>query len=154
MRKGLTLLEVILTMVIIAIGASLAIPNLMKGIEQKRADSAIETLRTISHCIRLYKLERDIKTLTAAHNLTFAKLDTEDATGNGCLDRNQFEKTFAFPLRNVAFVDPVVLTATDTKGSGRKICLTPAGTIDRSGMIYDILSGECSAGNASRTIKE
>ncbi len=155
-QRGLTLFETILTMVILAILASLTMPNLMKGVEQKRADSAIETLRTISHCIRLYKLEHDLTDLPAT-GIKLGALDTEDAsgiTGNGCMDRNQFEGTFSFPERSSTVLGATVLTASDIRGSGRTVCLTPAGTLARNGTIYDVISGDCTAGNAFRTIKE
>ena len=53
-KNGLTLLELIVVVIIIAIGASLALPNFRKGADQKRADSAIAGLRAMSYCLRIY----------------------------------------------------------------------------------------------------
>ena len=55
-KKGVTFLEMILVLVIIAIGASLAVPKLRRSVENREAKAALETLRIISHAIRMYEL--------------------------------------------------------------------------------------------------
>lgn len=143
-KKGVTLLEMILVIMLISIAAALAMPNMQKGVDQKRADNAIATMRMMSYCLRLY-LQEHGDVLPA--NTAWGHLDTENAAGidgNGCFDRNQMENTFTFPARDTLIPNPppVTLVATDKK-STRTVCLVPAGTRDRSGNIYDLPSGTC-----------
>ena len=53
-QKGLTLIEMILIMVIVAIGASLAIPNFRHSMEQRKENMVKESMRTIAYCVREY----------------------------------------------------------------------------------------------------
>ncbi|MBI1977903.1 MAG: prepilin-type N-terminal cleavage/methylation domain-containing protein, partial [Candidatus Omnitrophica bacterium] len=55
-QRGVSLLELILVIVIMAIGAALVIPRLEQGVENRRAKDALETLKTISNAVRLYEL--------------------------------------------------------------------------------------------------
>jgi prepilin-type N-terminal cleavage/methylation domain-containing protein len=56
--RGVTLLELILVLVIIAIGASLAVPKLRRSVENREAKAALETLRSISHAVRMYEVTK------------------------------------------------------------------------------------------------
>ncbi len=140
-RKGVTLLETILVITIIAIVAGLALPQLQKGADLKRADNAIAAMRTMSYCLRLYLQEHGGVLPSGAQ---WGYLDTENAngiTGNGCFDRNQREQTFSFPARSAAIGNSTIISASDTKSS-RIVCLAPSGTSDQ-GYVYDLPSGEC-----------
>src|SRR3990167_3231662 len=57
-KKGVTFLELILVLVIIAIGASLAVPKLRKSVENREAKAVLETLRSISHAVRMYEVTK------------------------------------------------------------------------------------------------
>jgi prepilin-type N-terminal cleavage/methylation domain-containing protein len=143
---GLTLLEMIVTIVVVAIAATLAVAQLQKGIEQKKTDSAIEALRSISYCIRFHRLESGG---TIPPGTKFRALEME-IDGNKCMDREQFPKDFNFPSKDAIIpADPIMLEASmNTPNATRKVCLAPAGEVGRTGIIYDFLSGAC---NASRT---
>jgi prepilin-type N-terminal cleavage/methylation domain-containing protein len=113
-EKGVTLLETILVMMIAAMIASFAIPQFQKSVDQKRADSAISTLRTVAECIKQYMIENGGSTPTG----TFQKLKD-----NGCLDWATFEPTYNFPQPEdplpVGRLAPI--WATDKK-STRAVC--------------------------------
>lgn len=57
-KKGVTLLELILVLVIIAIGASLAVPKLRMSVENREAKAALETLRSISQAVRMFEVTK------------------------------------------------------------------------------------------------
>lgn len=133
-RQGMTLIEMILIMAILAATAVIAIPNLKRGLDQRRADSAIETLRHMSYCMRVYRLEHN-DTLPA----TFSLL--EPATGNGCLDPNLYEKSYTFPQGATA-VSSLYIQADDTETT-RKVCVRPPGSLNKNGTIFDLPSGNC-----------
>lgn len=59
-RKGLTLIEVILVLVVVATIAGLAAPNLRIGMENRRAKQALETLRSIHHAVRMYEVNKGV----------------------------------------------------------------------------------------------
>jgi prepilin-type N-terminal cleavage/methylation domain-containing protein len=148
-KNGLTLLELIVVVIIIAIGASLALPNFRKGADQKRADSAIAGLRAMSYCLRIYVQEHGgvLPAGTKWGHLDSEGVIGEAIIGNGCYDRDQFEKTYTFPARNADIsynkdVPATVIAASD-KRSVRTVCLVPAGTPDRRGNVYDLPSGSC-----------
>jgi prepilin-type N-terminal cleavage/methylation domain-containing protein len=50
LRRGVTLLEIVVVLVIVATGAALAVPKLQKGAAQRRADSAIDFALNIPLC--------------------------------------------------------------------------------------------------------
>ena len=58
--KGVTLLELILVIVIISIGAALAIPSMRAGVEHKQARAALDTLRSFAQAVRMYEVNEDI----------------------------------------------------------------------------------------------
>lgn len=118
---GLTLLEMILTMVIIATGAALAIPKIQAGIEQRKADSAIETLRTMSHCIRMYRIEQNVPPSSLAA--------LEVGTGNSCLDPNQYEKKYNY-FYSVSDAG-ITLSAKKDDQSNRGVLFRKAGALSR-----------------------
>ncbi|HOW87853.1 MAG TPA: type II secretion system protein [Candidatus Omnitrophota bacterium] len=97
-KRGITLLETIVTLVIMAIGASIVVPKIQQTAENKRADSAIQSLRTISHCMRLYALEKNLEVFqnTSSGSLSaLEKLSTMQG-GSGCFDYNALEPTYDF----------------------------------------------------------
>lgn len=56
-RKGLTLLELILVLVIVTTLAGLGFPLLRRGIENHEAREALKTLRSLAQAVRLYELD-------------------------------------------------------------------------------------------------
>lgn len=156
--RGVSLLEMILVLVIMATGAALAIPQLQKGAAQRRADSAIETLRTISHCVRMYKLERGPLTSPKLQDMD-DEVHVGGTEGNHCLDPDFFDKNYTWPALTAALGNS--LHAYNTKDD-RTVCITPLGSTDANdpGYIYDILgsstSDPCAGGAPAsfRTIKE
>ncbi len=117
--KGVTLFEIIIVMVIISVCAALAVPHMQKTADQKKADSAINTLRAISECIKQYKIDHD-GSLPA--NATYALLESE-----GCLDRGVYEKSYRFPARGDKITTDIKAVA--VQGT-RMVCLKMAGEVD------------------------
>lgn len=80
--RGVTLLELVLVLVIVAIGGALAYPSIQRGIENQQAKKALETLRTISNAVRLYQLDKGVlpQSITDLENLRYIN-PTEYAPG-------------------------------------------------------------------------
>lgn len=143
--KGLTLLEVIVVFVILSTTAVLVVPNLQKGIEQKKADSAIASLRKISHCIRLYKQEHGG---SIPGGTKYEVLET-GVNGNGCYDRTKLAPGFDFPLSTEVISSPITA---DAKASGisRNVCIKFVTDQTSSGVIFDYpLTGACPVAETS-----
>ncbi len=138
--KGVTLFEMILVIVLITIGAALAVPNFQSSLSQRKADGAIATLKSISNCIRQYKIEHSE---TAPPNL-------QTLVDNGCLDPNQYEPGFNYSYTQ----SPTAVTAVTNEGNkygDRTITLSGAGSLDQStrGIIYDcrVFAESCEGSN-------
>lgn len=56
-KKGLSLWEVVLVMVIVGVAAALASPSVRMGIENRQAKQALETLKSIHHAVRMYEVD-------------------------------------------------------------------------------------------------
>ena len=54
---GLTLVEMVLVLIIVAMGASLATVSLRAGMENRQAKQALETAKSIAHSVRMYQLD-------------------------------------------------------------------------------------------------
>ena len=59
-RRGVTLLELIVVLVIVAIGAGLALPSMSKGIENREAKQALQTMRYIAQGVRMYQVDKGV----------------------------------------------------------------------------------------------
>ena len=143
---GLTLLEIVVVLVIMATGAALAIPRIQEGVAQRRADSAIETLRSMSHCIRMYRLEQEVPPPTLAA--------LEVTTGNGCLDSNQYEKRYNY-FYAVSGAN-ATLSAKDRQ-SDRGILFPNAGALLRcigNSTTNCIQEGKCNSGTTCASLAE
>ncbi len=55
--RGLTFLELIIVMVIVAISATLALASVRAGVENRQARQALETAKSIGHAVRVYQLD-------------------------------------------------------------------------------------------------
>lgn len=104
-NRGVTFLEMILVLVIIAIGASLALPRLRMGVENREAKAVLETLRSISHAIRMYETTKG----TLPANLT--ALETMDfLTGTRYLDPSEyaFRPPYNYSYNGITAPDRIV----------------------------------------------
>lgn len=146
-NRGLTLLELIVVFVILATTATLAMPNFQKGVEQKKADSAIASLRKISQCIRLY---RQAGGGVIPAGTTYEALEMT-GTGNGCYNRDHLAPDFSFPASNSAIPTAASSAIEATWSNVRKVCLrysANAANQSRSGVIYDYpAGGSCPTNN-------
>ncbi len=95
LRRGISLIEIVMVTVIIGILASLTVPSFHQALEQSRADVACANLRAIWSAQRLYWLQNrtyavDLATLqsvdlldSAVSNQTFYTYEIDGATSTG-----------------------------------------------------------------------
>lgn len=123
-KKGLSLMEVILVVVIVGVAAALAAPNVRTGIENRQAVQATETLKSIFHAIRMYEVDRgslpaDLKALEDAGYLQsteYAYKRKPDDT-----DSNGFEYTITTSPR-CAVAERFTITTTVIPGECHQEC--------------------------------
>ncbi len=104
---GLTLLELILVMVVVAILGAMSVPRINQGIENHRAKAALETLRSISQAVRMYHLN----TGDLPDNL-------EKLEEDGYTDPSEYERGYEYSFISS---EPSILAERDT--SDREITL-------------------------------
>ncbi len=92
-KKGVSLLELILVVVIVGIAAALAIPNVKMGIENRQAKQALETLRSIHNAIRMYQVDRGVlpADLQALQNASYLNSTEYSYLKTGTADANGYE---------------------------------------------------------------
>ena len=118
-RKAVTLLELIIVLIIVAIAVGLAYPNVQKGIENQEAKKALETMRTISQAVRLYEVDHGdlLDDNTPARPIQLANLE---AAGYVKPTEYAYASKFTYSINSAA--TPPVLTAVN-QSSGRTITL-------------------------------
>lgn len=125
---GVTLIELLLVLVMVAILGGLGMPFLRKGVENQDAKKALETLRAISQAVRLYELDKG----SLASSLT-PLTDIENA---GYLNPNEYYKPQIFTYSINASANPHTIIATRTNPS-RTITLTQSSVTGQDGIIVD-----------------
>lgn len=75
-RGGVTLIEIILVLVIVGIGAVLAVPRIQVGIENKTSKQALFTLMTIANAAKMHRVD------TGSWPTTISNLEPYDAATN------------------------------------------------------------------------
>jgi prepilin-type N-terminal cleavage/methylation domain-containing protein len=135
-RRGFTLTELLVVMVIIGIMAAMGIPSLERAIEQSRADVAAANLRAIWAAQRLYWLEYHAYTDNLSqHN----PLQSNSLVDLGLLDAaitasaSSYSYTVAFPTSDPGGLQSFTATATRVGSSQWSGCFT----IDQTGTIPD-----------------
>ena len=83
-RKGFTLIEILVVVLIIGILAAVAVPGYMKVIEKSRATQAISTLNQIAKAQNVY----NVKNGHFAGVLMPLPLDIKDKDGNDATEEN------------------------------------------------------------------
>ncbi|OGW79404.1 MAG: hypothetical protein A3G33_03430 [Omnitrophica bacterium RIFCSPLOWO2_12_FULL_44_17] len=105
--KGVTLTELLVVVVIVAIGSSMFLPKIDKGIENQKALNALNTLRTISQARRMYVMEVSglltTNVLPSGNPMCVAGTSAIDELVNkGYLDRNDFAPGFTYTFGNTS----------------------------------------------------
>jgi prepilin-type N-terminal cleavage/methylation domain-containing protein len=72
MRKGFTLLELLIVVIIVGILASIAIPQFLNAVEKGRVAKAKNALGLIAHAQKMYRAEMD----------TYVSIDPNDINGS------------------------------------------------------------------------
>ena len=57
-KSGFTLIEMILVMLIVAIGGALAIPKVQQSVENRQAKQALQTVKHIHHAVRSFEVDK------------------------------------------------------------------------------------------------
>lgn len=76
MKRGVTLIELILVLVIVGIGAAFGFPRMQAGIDNKSGKQVLFTLMTIAHAAKMHRVD------TGAWPQTIANLEPYHATAN------------------------------------------------------------------------
>ncbi|OGX03407.1 MAG: hypothetical protein A3G87_09115 [Omnitrophica bacterium RIFCSPLOWO2_12_FULL_50_11] len=98
-QTGVTMLELVLVLVIVAIGGALAYPAVRRGIENQEAKNALRTLRTMTQAIRMYELDHgcDFSTLSPNPCPAVNKADPIAALADeGWLNPNEYAPVFQY----------------------------------------------------------
>lgn len=98
-ERGVTMMEMLVVLVIVAVGAALAFPSSQRMAGQKRADAAIATLRMIADCVREYNAGHGIEGTAAATATTYSNIMGDDGDvatkdDNGCLNTDLFARDY------------------------------------------------------------
>lgn len=75
MRKGFTLLELLIVVIVIGILATIAIPQFLSSIEKARVAKAKNALGLLSHAMKMYRAEHDTYALNATAGDMYANLE-------------------------------------------------------------------------------
>ena len=78
-HRGFTLLELLMVVVIIAILASIALPQYFKTVERSRATEALQVLATIRGAAQRYRAQDGANTVTANKNLLDVNINNSTA---------------------------------------------------------------------------
>ncbi len=81
-RRGFTLVELSIAIVIIGVLVSLVVPSFVRVAEQNRVDAASQYLRSIWSAERIYWLENRTFTSSLSDLQTLGLIDTKIAAGN------------------------------------------------------------------------
>jgi type II secretory pathway pseudopilin PulG len=126
-QTGVTFLEMILVLVMVAVGAALAVPKLRMSVEHREAKAALETLRSISHAIRMYEVAHK-GVLPDSLNV----LETTDVDmGTRYLDPSEY--AFSPPyVYDIPTLNPSVVIQAHNANVNRTITLTQCGAANKS----------------------
>lgn len=93
MRKGFTLIELIVVIIVIGILATIAVPQYMRATERAKGGKARHALGVVASAEKMYRADRDTYTNAAAGNLNdstslgayveMADIDTDSTSGTG-----------------------------------------------------------------------
>ena len=136
--RGVTLIELILVLVMIAIGASLAVPKLRKSVEDREAKAALQTLKSISHATRMYEVSKG----QLPANLTVLETTPIDPTkGTRYLDPTEyaFSPPYVYQMQPSFIGAPFIWARKSSPGQLRTISLRQCGNANKSkdGAVFD-----------------
>ena len=116
MRKGFTLLELLIVVIIVGILASIAIPQFLNAVEKGRVAKAKNALGLIAHAAKMYRAEND----------TYEELDGVESDGTGTalndalgnfIELTAVDKDLDWTYGIEADVDTFTITATKIEGA-------------------------------------
>lgn len=125
-KKGFTLLELMIVVIIIGILAAIALPRYVDTIERARMSEALGNLDVIRSAMQRYWAEQLGWAGTGTYvGATFANLDIDDPNADA-------NRMFNYALSGLG-VNAFTATATRTTDATRTVSITEAGTIVRAG---------------------
>ena len=137
-RKGFTLVEILIVVIILGILAAIVIPQFTSASEDARRNSALSLLQTIRAQVELYKLQHGDKWPTASGNPVAAEWDWDALTGTTTYGSKTFgpylQQTPANPFNNSSTV-----AAAAASGVGF--------VVDTNGKIFAVDSDGAAVGN-------
>ena len=115
-RGGFTLVEIMIVVAIIALLASIAVPNFLRARKRSQATQVLEDLRLIDAAIDQYAIERNKAggtTLTWNDVMLYLKKDTRlySSTGKDILGNLHNETANTFKVDTVPVVNSATFTA-------------------------------------------
>ena len=128
-RKGFTLVEILIVVIILGILAAIVIPQFTNASQDARKSSLKSTVQSIRSQVELYKLEQGDQLPDIVTNWTPLTTRTEYPTGSG---------KFFGPYMHSAPKNGMTNTDTVVDGDASDPAYAPAGT---HGFIYDYQGG-------------
>lgn len=142
-QRGVTLLEIIVVLLIVSVGAGMVYPSMQGAMSRRRADGAIAVLRKVTECLGQYKI-----TYGSLSGIKYSAI-----YDNGCLDADLFPKDYDFTKigRDQSIVSSLTIVK-DKVDLTRYVCMyLDTGSLANSANPFTAVYYDMSDKNKART---